>query len=151
MSNDSEFSESQLGAIQLIEDGKNIFLTGMAGSGKSFLLTSLSRLFPSKNIILTSTTGISAFNIGGCTIHSYLSLGLGDQTVGKSLFKMQGGRKKHIQKLDILIIDEVSMLSSALTEKIHQSLQKVRNNYALFGDVQIILSGDLLQLETIGT
>jgi len=149
--NENEFSESQQEVIELIRNKKNVFLTGIAGSGKSYLITKLRSIFPDKSIVITSTTGISAFNIGGLTIHSYLGLGIGDRTVKASLSKLTQSIKQGIRNLDILVIDEISMLSSELFEKINEILQKIRGrSKAPFGGVQIILSGDLLQLETIG-
>ena len=64
-------SECQENALNLIKDWKSIFLTGSAGNGKSFLIKQLKNLLPGKTIILTATTGVSAFNLGGRTIHSF--------------------------------------------------------------------------------
>ena len=146
----NEFSKSQQAVIELIKSKKNIFLTGIAGSGKSYLISRLRDTFPNKQIVLTSTTGISAFNIGGFTIYSYLALGLGDKDPRESVGRLSAAAKISIRRLDILVIDEVSMLSAELFQKINEILQRVRGNPYQFGGVQIILSGDLLQLEIIG-
>jgi ATP-dependent DNA helicase PIF1 len=147
----NEFSKSQQEVVELIKSKRNIFLTGIAGSGKSYLISKLRDTFPDKQIVLTSTTGISAFNIGGFTIHSYLALGLGDREPKESVRRLSNPAKISLRRLDILVIDEVSMLSAELFQKINEILQRIRGNCYQFGGVQIILSGDLLQLEIIGS
>ena len=102
----------------------------------------------SKHIYLCSTTGISAYNIGGMTIHSFMGLGTGDMDINllvKKIYKKKLYRDR-ILNTDILIIDEISMLSGELFEKINIICQEIRKNKNFFGGIQLIISGDFLQL-----
>jgi len=104
-------------------------------------------------IAITSTTGTSALLIGGTTMHSYLGIGLGRDSVKKlseKILKFTPYRKRW-QDLDTLIIDEVSMLSPALFDKLEAVARIVRQNELPFGGIQLVLSGDFLQLPVIGS
>lgn len=137
-------------------DGKNIFLTGSAGVGKSFLLKVLFDFCESEgiNISKTSSTGISALNIGGTTIHSWLGIGTAEEHPDYLLEKIE--QKKHVlsraRAAKILILDEVSMISEMLLNKIDYILRKIRKNESKpFGGLQMILTGDALQLPPVIT
>lgn len=143
------YSESQEKAIELIKKGKNIFLTGEAGNGKSYLLKSLKTLFPEKCIVLTATTGVAAFNLGGSTIHSVLCLGIGDFEADTIVRKMSIGIITVIKNIDILVIDEISMMNSSLFEKINRILKNITGYNKFMGGKQIIVSGDFFQLPNI--
>ena len=106
----------------------------------------------SKIIGITSTTGISALLFGGTTLHSYLGIGLGNLSVNSLVSKIT---KKHYLKkrwndLEILVIDEVSMLSPLLFDKLEETARLVRNDNRPFGGIQLILSGDFCQLPCVG-
>lgn len=147
---DIKWSESQQQAIDEISQGINIFIHSPAGNGKSFIIKSLCKLFPTKPIAITSSTGISAFGIGGLTIHSFLGLGIGNYTASQSCSKISRERKEFIKnELKILIIDEISMISMELFSKINLVLQKITGKYIRFGGIQTICSGDLFQLSPI--
>lgn len=144
--------EQQLNVIKAINDNKNILLLGQAGTGKSKIITELKNYIKNKPVYITSTTGISALNIGGVTLHSFLGIGLGEGAKEELYIKVYKNfkiRKRLQQKSILLIIDEVSMLSIILFEKINYIFQEIRNNKKPFGGVQILLSGDFLQLEPI--
>ena len=101
--------------------GKNVFITGPSGTGKSSVIKLFKQLYGrQKTIAITSTTGISALLIGGTTLHSYLGIGLGTGSVGALTTKIM--KKPYLRerwkKLDVLIIDEVSMLSPELFDKL---------------------------------
>ena len=104
-----------------------------------------------KSIGITSTTAISAILFGGKTLHSYLGIGLGTGTVENLSKKIIGNKyiKKRWLKLDVLIIDEISMLSPELFDKLESIACIVRGNDKPFGGIQLILSGDFLQLPCI--
>lgn len=144
-----EYSESQKKAIEYIKEGKNIFLTGSAGNGKSYLLKSLKTLFPDKCIVLTATTGVAAFNLTGCTINSLLGLGIGEYSIEKIIKKMFPEKRKFIKNIDILVIDEISMMNSVLLEQINNLLKQITMRNIFMGGIQIIVSGDFFQLPTI--
>ena len=148
-------------ALKYMKMGKNIFLTGPAGCGKTFVLNQYIDFIEEENSVLpknmrkiinkTSTTGISAINIGGQTIHSFAGIGLGRGDVQTLLRKIK--RKSEAitrwKNTRILIIDEVSMLSAELFDKLEEIARKIRNIEMPFGNIQIILSGDFAQLPII--
>lgn len=139
-------------ALDLMKKGNNILLTGTSGSGKSFTLTSfLSSLTPDECVGITSMTGISATLIRGQTLHSLLGIKLGTGTVAQiSQHINKNKQKKNVwRSLSILIIDEVSMLSLTLFDKLNEIGKIIRCNSKPFGGMQLILCGDFLQLPCI--
>ena len=149
-----KFTEKQQYAYNLILDGKNVFITGSSGTGKSAIIKNFVKDIKYKKHIkfaITSTTGTSAIIIGGTTIHSYLGIGLGRDDIDVLYDKICS--KKYIKKkwtqLHILIIDEISMLQPYLFEKIERLARMIRENDKPFGGIQLILTGDFLQLPAI--
>lgn len=133
-----------------IISGKNVFITGGGGVGKSYII----RLFYENNfsdkIYITSTTGISAFNIGGQTIHSLLGIGLGNDTVGNLIRRIKRYRKDQIWiNIKTLVVDEISMLDPVLFDKLEEIARIIRRNDKPFGGIQLVLSGDFCQLPCI--
>lgn len=135
-------------AIKLIEDGENIFITGGGGVGKSYLLKRLCEVF---NITVTSTTGISALNVGGQTIHSWSGIGLANKSFAETLEKIQSNKykKTQIHSTEILAIDEISMLDDYTFDFINSIIKEVNGNSKPFGGIQIILVGDFFQLPPV--
>ena len=147
-------SEKQKYAYDCILEGKNILLTGPAGCGK----TSCIKFFYSKykdlkNIGMTSTTGISAILIGGSTIHSFLGIGLGKDNTDVLYMNILNNKKilKKWKDLEILIIDEVSMLSPDLFDKLENLARIIRKNTLPFGGIKLIISGDYCQLPCVSS
>lgn len=140
-----ELSDSQKIGFDLFIKGKSMFITSSAGCGKSFLLKEFSK---EKDIILTSTTGVSAYNINGMTIHSFLGIGTGAENKDFLINRIITNKsvKKRIEKTKILVIDEISMMSAELFEKIDYIFKYFKKNNSFFGGIQLILTGDLLQL-----
>lgn len=107
-----------------MQGGKNVFITGIAGCGKTFLLNYFRNQKQARVIIgdigFTSTTGISAMLINGSTVHSFLGIGLGIGSVEDLYFKVKNNAriKKRWMQLKCLIIDEISMMSSELLIKL---------------------------------
>ena len=152
-----ELNTKQKDAFQSMKYGKNIFLTGPGGSGKSFLLKYFIEYYKNEIetedsiLYVTSTTGLSASLIDGVTINHYAGIGLGDKDVDyyyKKIIKMKSLRKRWI-KTKILIIDEISMMDPELFDKLEFLARKIRRNENIFGGLQIILSGDFLQLPPV--
>lgn len=132
--------------------GKSIFLTGVAGSGKSHILKLFVRRYKGvRNIAVTSTTGTSALLIEGVTLHSYLGIGLGRDDVDTLADKIMKNNwyRNRWEGLQCLVIDEVSMLTPKLFDKLEQLARVIRRNTMPFGGVQLILTGDFLQLPCI--
>lgn len=142
----------QQAAFDAIATGrKNIFLTGPAGTGKSFVINEVKKWAINLNLKFTVTalTGCAAVLIGGRTLHSTLGLGVGDRPIEQIIYKLKRCNKVLYQKLltlDLLVIDEVSMMSDDLLEKASETLSAIRSNPAPFGGVQVVLSGDFCQL-----
>jgi len=149
--------EQQL-AIDHIYGGKNVFLTGGGGTGKSKVLEIAIQGLKNKyspewkdKLGITSTTGSSALLIGGTTIHSFSGIGVSRNTEEKIIAKI--ARKKHLAKrwrnIQTLIIDEISMLTPITFRLLYLTAQRLRKNNMPFGGIQIVLSGDFCQLAPI--
>lgn len=145
-------SDSQKNALKLFQEGQNLLILGPGGTGKSFLIKTMEEYIKTnhkhKKMYLCSTTGISAYNIGGMTIHSFTGIGTGDMPI-ETLIKRVRRKKMYKDRIintDILVIDEVSMLSGELFEKLNLLCQNIRKNKFFFGGIQVIFTGDFLQL-----
>jgi len=147
-----ELSETQMEAFEAFNKGRSILVIGKAGTGKSELIKYIyKRTKDTKSIFVTATTGISAYNIGGVTINSLLGIGTGDFPV-QTLVRRVRSKKvllQRIKDIDILVIDEISMMSAGLFEKIDAMLRIIRGTDMFFGGIQVILSGDFLQLPPV--
>lgn len=147
-------SPEQNKVIENVLLGKNILLLGSAGVGKSLVIKHITKLCKEKNISIgiTSSTGCSAILIDGKTIHSFLGIGLATYSpvnLAKNLYNKNKKKYQELQNLDILLIDEISMLDAELLTKISKYLSVVRNDENPFGGVQIIFSGDFYQLPPV--
>ena len=128
---------------------ENVFITGNAGTGKSTLLAYF-RETTKKNIAVLATTGVAALNIDGQTIHSFFKLPPNIVKEKVLEHKLSDKRKKLIAHLDMIIIDEASMLRSDLLDCIDVSLRHHRQEETLaFGGVQMVFIGDLYQLPPV--
>lgn len=145
-------SDKQKQCLLMMKEGKNIFLTGQAGTGKSLVISTFVKDYENKKIIaVTATTGTAAILLNGTTLFSYLGIGLGN--VAPDLLIIQLRKKKFFLKrwidLDVLIIDEVSMLSPELFDKLELVARSIRHSTQPFGGIQLILTGDFFQLPNI--
>ena len=143
--------------ITLLEDGRNVFLTGSAGTGKSYILEHLKQYYGDR-MVLTSTTGISAVNIKGQTIHSWAGVECMETPIEElvEIISMQnfgevGRIKRRIRKCEILAIDEISMLSAYALEYLDLYFRAARGKEEPFGGLQVLLIGDFLQLPPVFT
>jgi ATP-dependent DNA helicase PIF1 len=145
-------TEKQLEAYSLVKSRKNICVSGGAGTGKSYLIRQIALLLRTRyNIAITSTTGVSACQINGVTLHSFLGIGLGTASIEDLYLKINNSKfyKRRWMKTDLLIIDEVSMLDINLFEKLNKLGKKIRDSVLPFGGLQVVLFGDFLQLPPI--
>jgi uncharacterized protein with PQ loop repeat len=101
-----------------------------------------------KNMYITATTGIASYNISGMTINSFMGVGTGEQNIAYLIRRVFRNKAivNRIQQTDILVIDEISMLSASLFEKINSICQHYRKNKSFMGGIQVIFTGDLMQL-----
>lgn len=145
---------------------RSVFLTGKAGTGKTTLLREIIQT-THKNTVVVAPTGIAALNAGGVTIHSMFQLPFGGFIPDNSSpqfsestkfetkatlrrhFKMSGLKKSVIRNMELLIIDEVSMLRADLLDAMDYMMQTVRKKSTAFGGVQVLYIGDLLQLPPV--
>lgn len=148
-------TEEQL-ALQLIENtGVNLFLTGRAGTGKTTFLHRLVQKAPKRMIVL-APTGIAAINAGGMTIHSFFQLPFAPYLPGSAFggkaeyrFQFSAEKQKMMRSLDLLVIDEVSMVRADLLDAIDDVLRRYRERHRPFGGVQLLLIGDVQQLPPV--
>lgn len=130
----------------------SLFLTGKAGTGKTTFLREVVR-YTKKKCIVLAPTGIAAVNAGAMTIHSFFQFGLGPFVQGviepKSDFRINKSKLELIRHLQLLIIDEVSMVRADLMDHIDVELKRIRRNSKPFGGVQLLMIGDLQQLPPI--
>jgi len=133
--------------------GRSIFLTGKAGTGKTtFLKTVMAR--SRKRPIVVAPTGVAAINAGGVTIHSFFQLPLSPYVPGakvESKFDFSKEKRKIIASMDLLIIDEISMVRADLLDAIDAVLRRYREHGQPFGGVQLLMIGDLAQLTPVVT
>lgn len=148
---DIKWSESQWNIIKQVDMKKNIFFTGNAGTGKSTLLNFFKQALPKYTTFITAATGLAACHIGGTTVHSFVGAGLakGDIQQCVKMIRRRRDRVKRWKKARILIVDEVSMISGEFFDKMNLIGQAIRGNEEPFGGVQVILTGDFLQLPPI--
>ena len=141
-----ELNEDYQYVLDLIElKGQNVFVTGRAGTGKSTLLK-LIRDTSKKNVIVLAPTGIAALNVGGQTIHRFFKFPA--KPINFSDIKKLK-RNKIYKKMELLIIDEISMVRADLLDSIDLFLQRNRDNPYPFGGVQVVFFGDLFQLPPV--
>lgn len=155
---DAKFT-SQLEAYLYMIDGRNVFVSGPAGSGKSYIIQKYCQLVqmtnPKVKIYKTSTTGFSALNIGGITIHSYSGQGIYPHSF-EDYLKIKNikdsalflSSKRKIKETSILIVDEVSMLSARQLSFLIERIKSIKKSIK---DIQIIFSGDFSQLQPVAT
>lgn len=146
-----DLTPKQQTAFDRITGGGNLFLTGPGGTGKTTLIHHIVNTLEDRVIGVTATTGAAAVLIGGTTIHSFLGIGLGKENVKDLVRKIRrkSAIKPHWVKTGLLIVDEVSMLSKTLFEKIEAIARIIRNNPAPFGGLQLLFTGDFCQLPCI--
>ena len=133
--------------------GKSIFLTGKAGTGKTTFLKNVVER-SKKNLVVVAPTGVAAMNAGGVTIHSFFQLPLSPFVPGqkaKTFFEFGREKRRIIAALDLLVIDEISMVRADLLDAMDSVLRRFRDKNRPFGGVQLLMIGDLCQLTPVVT
>ncbi|MCG8564172.1 MAG: AAA family ATPase, partial [Desulfobacterales bacterium] len=157
----AEMRSSENRELALAEDfvrhtGAHVFLTGKAGTGKTTFLRNLEKT-AAKRMIITAPTGVAAINAGGVTLHSFFQLPFGPfvpggenyQRMARRMFRFSKEKKKIIKSLDLLVIDEISMVRADLLDAVDEVLRRHRRNDQPFGGVQLLMIGDLHQLSPV--
>lgn len=158
----SDNSELNLAYGFLQNTSENIFLTGKAGTGKTTFLHNLKKTCPKRMVVL-APTGVAAINAGGVTIHSFFQMPFGpwlpgNKAVTEGDFRKGVSARYHkfsreklniIRSLDLIVIDEISMVRADLLDGIDELLRKFRNCSRPFGGVQLLMIGDVMQLAPV--
>lgn len=151
-------SEEQKGILTaVVDEGKSIFFTGSAGTGKSVLMKSIITKLRHKyakeqdRVAVTASTGLAAVNIDGTTLHSFAGIGLGKEPATELLKKIRRNPKTRQRwiRTRVLIIDEVSMIDGDLFDKLEHVARILRNNGSPFGGIQLVVTGDFFQLPPV--
>lgn len=139
-------------ALEILLSGESALLTGPAGAGKTYVLNQFIRLVKAngKHVSVTATTGLAATHLGGTTIHAWASIGVMDDIPNGFADHISKGRRDIIEKTDVLVIDEISMLHDFRLDMVDMACRLVRKEMDKpFGGIQIIMSGDFFQLPPI--
>lgn len=144
-------SPEQSQAVEKVLQGHSIFLTGAAGCGKTQTIKAITEALGYRDIAygLTASTGSAAVLIEGKTVHSFLGIGLGDKAPGFYLEALKPKKLRQLKRMQVLIIDEISMISQELFEFISEYLILLRGVDRPFGGVQLVLCGDFFQLPPV--
>ena len=137
--------------FSLVLNNRFVLVSGKAGTGKSFLLRKLELMLkPYMKVVVAAPTGVAAVNIGGTTLHSWLSLGLASEPVEVLKKKMSGRTRCTLAETNVLLIDEISMVDPTFFQKISKLVAYVHNTPNLpFGRMKLVMFGDFLQLPPI--
>lgn len=145
----------QSSALDILKTGQNVFLTGSAGSGKTYTLNQYIDYLRARRVpvAVTASTGIAATHMNGTTIHSWSGIGIKDELSDRDLANLS--RKQfladRLKDTAVLIIDEISMLHAKQLNLVNQVLKYVRKNDKPFGGIQVVVAGDFFQLPPIGS
>lgn len=159
-----QLTDEQKKVLKAIKDGKNVFFTGSGGSGKSFLISFIRKSLNHDTCFVTASTGVAASLIGGITLHAFA--GIAANTDHELATKSEDYEQNKLQsiitrimnakdklnnwkKCKHLIIDEISMIDADLFEQLDKVARHIKNKDVPFGGIQIILSGDFLQLPPV--
>jgi ATP-dependent DNA helicase PIF1 len=144
---------TQKEALDILKLGHNVYLTGSAGSGKTYILNQFIDYLKKHHVEvgITASTGIAATHLGGVTIHSWSGLGIRDTLTDYDLdmLEQRAYLWKRIQNTKVLIIDEVSMLHHFRLDMVDKLLRSFRRSDKPFGGIQVVLCGDFFQLPPV--
>ena len=157
----STLNDEQTKVVESILSGHSTFFTGPAGSGKSHVLQTLLKANKAgiggkkngkaRKIFVTATTGVAACNVGGTTVHAFAGVGVGTGSLPELAKRVMGNEytKGRWREVDILIIDEISMMAGSFLDKLNFVSQRARNDRRAFGGVQLVVCGDFFQVSVL--
>lgn len=144
---------TQAEALNILKTGANVFLTGPAGSGKTYVLREYLKCLHERDVAvgITASTGIAATHMGGVTIHSWSGIGIRDTLNDQDLEEIakKSYVKSKVEAAKVLIIDEISMLHHFRLDLINEIVKKIRGSDEVFGGLQVVVCGDFFQLPPI--
>ncbi|CUA67672.1 hypothetical protein RSOLAG22IIIB_07516 [Rhizoctonia solani] len=151
---DIQLSPEQKHVLDLVLQGKSVFFTGSAGTGKSVLLRRIIKTLndrKTEGVVVTASTGIAAVNIQGQTLHAFAGVGLGNQKRSAliSRARKSPGVPQRWQEAQILIIDEISMVAARWFDDLEAIARSVKENDKPFGGIQLVVCGDFFQLPPV--
>ncbi|KAK9404365.1 ATP-dependent DNA helicase PIF1 [Crotalus adamanteus] len=150
MSSRAILSQEQSRVLSAVLSGKNVFFTGSAGTGKSYLLKKIVASFPPNGTYVTASTGVAACQIGGITLHAFAGIGSGKAPLHQCLELAQRPRvRQQWLNCRCLIIDEISMVEGEFFDKLEAVARDVRKCEDPFGGIHLIICGDFLQLPPV--
>lgn len=139
--------------LSLLKTGKNVFLTGPAGSGKTYVLNRYIEYLEENKVAVavTASTGIAATHMGGRTIHSWSGIGVKKFLTKKDTYKLLNNQKvrERVVHAKVLIIDEISMLEARVLDLVDTACRLLRSNNHPFGGLQVVFCGDFFQLPPV--
>ncbi|WP_296402398.1 AAA family ATPase [Psychrobacter sp.] len=144
----------QATALDILKTGNNVFLTGSAGSGKTYTLNQYIHYLRARRVPVatTASTGIAATHMNGITIHSWSGIGIKDEITERDLTNLSRKKilKDRLRETAVLIIDEISMLHAKQLNAVNQVLKHMRQSDDPFGGIQVVVAGDFFQLPPVG-
>ncbi|XP_038070007.1 ATP-dependent DNA helicase PIF1-like [Patiria miniata] len=148
--NKTQLNHQQSKVLNAVLAGHNVFFTGSAGTGKSFLLRKIIGALPPESTFATASTGVAACHIGGTTLHQFAGIGSGNHPLPKCIeLASRPARKQQWRKCRHLIVDEISMVDGDLFTKLEAIARAVKAKDKPFGGIQLIVCGDFLQLPPV--
>lgn len=141
-------------ALDILKTGQNVFLTGQAGAGKTYVLNQYISYLRARHIpvAITASTGIASTHMNGMTIHAWSGMGIKDHFTKDDFIRLKSRKSvtDRLKDIKVLVVDEISMLHAWQVDLLDEILRTVRENNQAFGGVQVIFSGDFFQLPPIG-
>ncbi|XP_064848416.1 ATP-dependent DNA helicase PIF1 isoform X1 [Oncorhynchus masou masou] len=145
-----KLNKEQAAVLSAVLSGKNVFFTGSAGTGKSFLLKRIVGSLPPKSTYATASTGVAACHIGGTTLHNFAGIGSGSAPLEQCIeLAQRPGVLQHWTSCRHLIIDEISMVEAQFFDKLEAIARCLRRSTEPFGGIHLIVCGDFLQLPPV--
>lgn len=150
-SEESSLDVEQQIAYEVLQSGENVFVTGGAGSGKSYLIRHFMKSLDSKQMPILASTGAAAVLLGGRTFHSFFGLGIMEGGPQETYHRMKDDPKLHkrISQVEGVIIDEISMIPSSALEVAESLARHIRQSSLPWGGMRVIVVGDFAQLPPV--